>query len=100
MNLFGVISTERLFKSKVLLKIVMMKKETVDGQEQIKQVNTVYTNINGKELQRQIEEQEGNFPIVEVNEAPRERVQFGTFYVLKGGHRVWLYTLKEDDTNE
>lgn len=87
----------RLFKARVIVKICDMKRVYDErGTPRFVLEKEHYEFISGKELQKQIDEQEGKFPIVQVNEAPKGQIQFGVFYVHKCGNRVWLFNLKEE----
>lgn len=80
---------ERLFKSRVLVTIISMKK--VDDGLFVSKKD--YETVSGRALQESISTDISNGikrEVVEVDEAPRQ-FTFGVVYVLRGGKRAWIY---------
>lgn len=85
---------ERLFKSRVLLKITEFEKVGEENnQTSLKITNEIYDKVKGKDLVSSLYGTERKVQVV--NSAPKN-FQFGVLYVLQTGDRAWIFKQKED----
>ena len=85
---------ERLFKSKVLLKITEFEKvEGEENQISLKITNEIYEKVKGKDI---VESLYGTKRAVKVVNSAPKNFQFGVLYVLQTGDRAWIFKQKED----
>lgn len=86
---------DRVFKSKVLLKITnLVKEKDEDGNEILRVVDDSCETVSGRELFKSCMENRNTNPTEIVYARPQE-FKFGVLYVLADGKRAWVFNLKE-----
>lgn len=78
---------ERIFKSKVLLNIITLRKDEGNEQGGFKVINEKFEFVKGKDLQASVSKANP----IEVCYAKPEKFIFGVLYVLANGERAWIY---------
>lgn len=82
------------------MKVTKLKKEVVDGTENLKVVDSIWVKTKRKDFEESLffDSQEGINHDIRLVTAPPEKFQINTIYVLADGKRVYVYVLDEEET--